>query len=369
MRPPRFEGVSIASRPTSPPTTRRAAVLPLVAAGVTVLLWASAFVGIRAVGDTFSPGALALGRLVVASAALGVLVLVRRERLPSRRDLLPIVVCGVLWFAAYNVALNAAEQRVDAGTASMLVNIGPILVAVLAGLLLREGFPRSLVIGTAIAFGGVLVIGFATAGGGRSDGVGALLCVVAAACYAGGVVAQKVVLGRVSALQVTWLACTVGAVACLPFAPQLVAEAGRATGSAVAWVVYLGALPTAVAFTTWAYALARTSAGKQGATTYLVPAVVIVLAWVLLGETPPLLAVLGGAVCLAGVAVTRRRRSGRPGRASGGGCLASAAQAVDQHGQQDHEAHDDLLVERLHVHQRHAVGEHTDEEGADQRAE
>jgi drug/metabolite transporter (DMT)-like permease len=67
--------------------------------------------------------------------------------------------------------------------------------------------------------------------------------------------------------------------------------------------------PTAIGFTTWAYALARTSAGRLGATTYLVPAVAIVLAWALLGEVPPVLALAGGALCLVGVAISRR-----PGR-------------------------------------------------------
>lgn len=295
-------------------SVRKDAALPLLAAGVTVLLWASAFVGIRAAGAEFSPGALALGRLVIASVVLGVLVLVRREPWPAQRDLLRIAACGLLWLGAYNVALNAAEQRVDAGTAAMLVNIGPVLVALLAGAFLREGYPPRLLVGCGVAFAGVVVIGLATAGGGRSDTLGALLCVVAAICYAGGVVVQKTVLGRVSALQVTWLACTIAAVACLPFAPQLVREVAAAPASATGWVVYLGVLPTAVAFTTWAYALARTSAGKQGATTYLVPAVAILLAWLLLSETPPRLALLGGVVCLAGVAVTRSRRLKPPRR-------------------------------------------------------
>jgi hypothetical protein len=40
------------------------------AAGITVLLWASAFVGIRSAGNWFGPGELALARLVVATAAL-----------------------------------------------------------------------------------------------------------------------------------------------------------------------------------------------------------------------------------------------------------------------------------------------------------
>ena len=286
---------------------QRESVLALGAAVVTVALWASAFVGIRSAGHELSPGALALGRLLVGAAALGALVLIRRERLPGRRDLPGIVLVGVLWFGAYNVVLNEAERRVDAGTASMLVNVGPILIALLAGLLLHEGFPRALMAGIVVAFAGVAVIAFATSGQGIAAGWGAGLCLVAALAYAGGVVAQKPLLARVSALQVTWLACTIGALTCLPFAPSLMRELGDASGSAIGWTVYLGAVPTAVAFTAWAYALARTTAGRMGSTTYLVPPLAILMGWAILGETPPSLAYLGGALCLAGVVVARSR--------------------------------------------------------------
>ena len=276
------------------------------AALVTVVLWASAFVGIRAAGEDLSPGALSLARLLVGSAALGALVLVRRERFPARRDLPGIAICGVLWFGLYNVVLNAAEQRVDAGTAAMLVGVGPILIALLAGVLLREGFPRALITGCAVAFAGVVVIGLATSERGLDAGLGAVLCLVAALAYAGGVLTQKPLLRRVSALQVTWLACSVGALACLPFAPSLLREIGQADLSAVGWAVYLGVFPTALAFTTWAYALARTTAGRMGATTYIVPPLTVLMGWAILGEIPPALALLGGMLCLVGVAVTRR---------------------------------------------------------------
>jgi drug/metabolite transporter (DMT)-like permease len=119
-------------------------MLAAVAALVTVSAWASAFIGIRAAGEDISPGALSLGRLLIGSLALGAVVALRREALPARRDLPAIAVCGLLWFGIYNVALNEAEQRIDAGTAAMLVNVGPILIALLAGVLLHEGFPRSL---------------------------------------------------------------------------------------------------------------------------------------------------------------------------------------------------------------------------------
>jgi drug/metabolite transporter (DMT)-like permease len=288
---------------------RRERILAAAAALVTVFFWASAFVGIRAAGEDVAPGPLALGRLLVASILLGALVLVRREPLPRRGDLPLLLVCGLLWLALYNVALNAAERRVDAGTAAMLVNVGPLLIALLAGFLLKEGFPRPLVAGSLVAFLGVAIIGVATSSSGVAPGVGALLCLVAAAAYAGGVIAQKIVLRRISAPQTIFLCCVVGAVACLPFAPGLVRDLRAARGSSIAWIVYLGALPTALAFTTWAYALARTSAGRLGATTYLVPPLSVLLAWAFLGETPPVLALAGGALCLAGVALSRRRAS------------------------------------------------------------
>jgi drug/metabolite transporter (DMT)-like permease len=289
-------------------TSRPARLAPVAAIAVTVTLWASAFVGIRAAGEHFAAGPLALGRLLLGCLVLGALACVRHEPLPARGDLPLICLCGLMWFGLYNVALNAAEQRVDAGTAAMLVNVGPILVAVLAGLLLGEGFPRPLVAGCAVAFAGVAVIGLATARSGVSFGTGPLLCLVAAASYAGGVIAQKVVLRRVTALQTTFLCCVVGAAACLPFAPSLAHELAHAPTRSIAWVVYLGVFPTSLAFTTWAYALARTDAGRLGVTTYIVPALSILLGWIILSETPPGLAFVGGAICLGGVAISRLRR-------------------------------------------------------------
>jgi drug/metabolite transporter (DMT)-like permease len=282
-------------------------VAALVAGLVTVTLWGSAFVGIRAAGETLSPGAIALGRLVVSCAVLGAVALVRREPLPRRRDLLAIAAYGVLFLGVYSVSLNTAERRVDAGTAAMFINTGPILIAVLAGFFLREGFPRGLFAGCAVAFAGTVVIGFATTRSGTRAGLGIVLLVVAALAYSSAVVVQKPVLARVSALQVTWLGCAAATVACLPFAPTLATEAARADAGAIGWTIYLGLMPTALGFATWAFALRRTSAGRMASLAYLIPVVAILLGWAVLGERPPGLAAAGGALCLAGVYLARRR--------------------------------------------------------------
>jgi drug/metabolite transporter (DMT)-like permease len=285
----------------------RTDVAALIAALVTVTAWGSAFVGIRAAGETLSPGALALGRLLVCAVLLGAVAVVRRETLPQRRDLLAIAAYGLLWLGLYSVTLNEAERRVDAGTAAMLVNTGPILIAVMAGLFLREGFPRRLFAGCAVAFAGCILIGAATSQSGTRSALGVVLCVVAALAYSISVVVQKPVLARVSAFQMVWLGSTAATIACLPFAPTLAREAAHADATAIAWTIYLGAVPTALGFALWAFALHRTSAGRMGAVTYLVPVVAIALGWAMLGETPPALAAAGGALCLAGVYAARRR--------------------------------------------------------------
>jgi drug/metabolite transporter (DMT)-like permease len=54
----------------------------------------------------------------------------------------------------------------------------------------------------------------------------------------------------------------------------------------------------------------RASAGRTASLNYLIPVVAILLGWVLLGERPPWLAAAGGALCLAGVYLARRRGAG-----------------------------------------------------------
>jgi drug/metabolite transporter (DMT)-like permease len=280
--------------------------LPVAAIATTLLLWASAFVAIRHLGHDFPAGALSLGRLVVGSLALGAVAVSRGLPRPSGRDWLGLIAIGVLWFGVYNVALNQGEHHVDAGTSAMLIQISPVLIAVLATAFLGERFTRSLATGLVLAFAGVVLIGVSQPGG-HNDIVGVLLCLLAALVYSVALVVQKPLVSRLSALNVTWLACTIGAVACLPFAGQLVSAGRDASASDIWWVVYLGLFPTAIAFTTYAFALQHMTASSLGITTYLVPPLAIAMSWLFLGEAPPGMAYVGGALALVGVAVSRRK--------------------------------------------------------------
>ncbi|MFE3173112.1 DMT family transporter [Amycolatopsis sp. NPDC059090] len=276
------------------------------AMAITLTLWASAFVGIRYAGADFTPGALALGRLLAGAAGLGAIMVLRREGLPPRTAWPGILGVGFFWFGLYTVALNWGEQHADAGTAALIVCIGPIFLALLSGWLLHEGFPPQLFIGLAIAFAGTAIVGWSS-GHGTNTVFGILLCLVAAAGYAIGVTAQKTALKDASALQVTTFGCAVGAVACLPFAGQLITDLATAPTGSTLVMLYLGLFPSALAFYTWAFALSRTTAGRLGTTTYVVPLLVVLLSWLLLSEAPTLLALAGGALSLAGVAISRTK--------------------------------------------------------------
>ncbi|MGX9898751.1 DMT family transporter [Arthrobacter sp. SA17] len=281
--------------------------LGVAAVVITVVLWASAFVGIRAIGPSFSPGPLTLGRLVVAAVVLGLFVLPTLRRLPHGREWWPILAYGVMWFGGYNVALNAAEHLLDAGTSAMLINVSPIIVAVLAGFILKEGFPRWLIIGSTLALGGVAMIAVGSGQRSTADVVGVLLCLLAAVLAAVSVIIQKPVLKKFPAAQATWFGIMVGTICCLPFTGQLVTEVQQAPIPATLGLLYLGIFPTAIAFTTWAYALSLIDAGKMAATTYLVPGTTILISWVILSEIPTIWGLIGGIICLVGVGLTRRK--------------------------------------------------------------
>jgi drug/metabolite transporter (DMT)-like permease len=296
-----------APQPVASSLPRPAGWLPVVALTVTLVLWASAFVAIRHLGHDVTPGALSLGRLLVASFALTLLLLRNRRMRLTRNEVLLLLLCGVAWFGVYNIALNDSERRIDAATAAMLVQVGPIVVALLAALFLGERLTGWLLAGIAIAFGGVVVIGSAMRGEGGSDLSGVLLALLAAVTYAIGVVSQKLLLRRLSGIEVVCYACWIGVVVCLPWSGDLVDVVRHGDAADLGWIGYLGLFPTALAFSLWAFALRHTDAGKQAITTFLVPGITAVMAWVLLDEVPPALAFVGGALCIVGVLVTRRK--------------------------------------------------------------
>ncbi len=287
-------------------TSAKPTTLVLAAIVGTVLAWSSAFVVIRSALGSFGPGELALIRQSVAVPLLGLFLIGQKWMWPTLREWGLIVAFGVTWFSTYIVALNTAEQTIDAGTASFIVNIGPLLIAVGAFLFLGEALPRNLLAGALIALAGVGLIAWGTATNDHVDVVGILWALVATVTYAIGVLTQKPALRRLPSTQVTFLGAAVAVVPMLWFLPGALTQLPAAPAAAVWGAVWLGAIPTALGFGLWGYALKRMPAGRLGVSTYVVPPLVIVESAIVLGEWPHVIAIVGGAIALFGVWWSRR---------------------------------------------------------------
>lgn len=281
---------------------RRAAA----ALGVAALLvvFASAFVGIRFAGRAYPPGALALLRFGVASLALACVLLARRGRLPlpASRDLPGLAASGLFGVTLYHLALNAGEQTVSAALASLFVNTTPIFAALLAMAALRERPRGRMLVGIAVGFAGVAVVSLGGAGN-LAFGRGALLVLGAALASAIYYVIQKPYLARYPALDVTAWGFWSGTALLLPFAGQLAEVLGEAPASATVAVLYLGLFPAALGYVGWSVVLSRMEVARATALFYLIPPVAALLGWALLGEGLGFAAALGGAITIAGVAL------------------------------------------------------------------
>jgi drug/metabolite transporter (DMT)-like permease len=272
----------------------------------TVLAWSSAFVVIRAVLPVFEPGELAFLRQLVAVPLLAVWMIGQKWLWPTVREWALISIFGLTWFSIYIVALNTAEQTIDAGTASFVVNIGPLLIAGGAFMFLGEKLSRNLIPGALIALAGVGLIAWGTSSSDRVDLVGVLWALVATVTYAVGVLTQKPALKRLSSNQVTLLGAAIALIPLFWWAPEAITTVQSAPIDAIVGAVWLGAIPTALGFGLWGYALKRMPAGRLGVSTYVVPPLVIVESAILLGEWPHPIAIVGGLIALAGVWWSRR---------------------------------------------------------------
>lgn len=277
-----------------------------LALGVAVLIWASAFAGIRAGLEGYSPGHLALLRFLIASILLGGYAVVSRMPLPTLRDLPVVLFGGFTGFTVYHVGLSYGEVTVESGAASLLISSVPVFTALLAVGFLGERLGCSGWIGTGVSFLGVVLIVF-----GEGDGVsldpGAAPILLAAISESVFFVFQKPYLAKYGSLRFTTYSIWGGTLFMLVFLPSLGGAVLDATPAATVSVVYLGVFPTVIAYLALGYAFARMPASGAVSFLYLVPVLAFVVAWIWLGEVPTLLSVVGGGISLCGVLLVNRR--------------------------------------------------------------
>lgn len=275
----------------------------IVANATIILLWGSAFAGIRYGLSGYSPEHLSFLRLLIGAVGLMVYAAATRMRLPELKDLPAIFVFGLLGFAVYQTWLSYGEQTVDAGTASLLVSTSPIMIGILGKLFLKEKTGKWYWIGAAICSGGVFLI---SAGSSRplEAGMGIIWILGASLSESIYFVFQKRYLDKYGALPFTAYTIWAATIIMAFFSPGIGMALNQASVGATLSAVYLGVFPTVIAYFALAYITKKTGASEAASSLYLTPAASFLIAWVWLGETPTTMTIIGGFITLAGVSFT-----------------------------------------------------------------
>lgn len=278
---------------------------------MTVLIWGSSFAAIRVgLQGGITPGHMVLLRYLIASGLFLVYALWPgvKFRLPRKGDIIRLLILGWVGITLYHIGVTFGEQTVSAGTAGMLIGSGPIFIALLAVIILKERLGIRGWIGMAIGFSGIVIITLGT-GGGASIKVstGALLILMAAFVTSVLFVYQKPLLERYSSIELTAYFTWAGTLPFIIFAPGLVQNLQHATMEANLSAIYIGIFPTAIGYATWAYAMSLTKASSVSSLLYLEPVVAIFVAWVWLKEWPTPISILGGIIAIFGVLVVNMK--------------------------------------------------------------
>jgi DME family drug/metabolite transporter len=256
----------------------------------------------QALGPSLEPLAVGAARILIGAALLAVVALASGARRAGagRRAILLAGACVAVYQATFFAAL--AETGVAVGTV-VAIGSAPAFAGVFACAFAGEPLRWRWAFATALACGGVGLLVLGGGGGGEVSSAGVGLALVSGAGYAGYAVVSKRMLaagGSPEAVMATVFGT--GALLLLP-AFALVPAGGLLSPGGAALAIYLGAIPTALAYLLFARGLERIGAGETATLTLAEPLTAAGLGVIALGERPSAAAAAGAALVLSGLAV------------------------------------------------------------------
>jgi drug/metabolite transporter (DMT)-like permease len=279
---------------------------------LTVGIWSLNFSAVKVGVGAISPLAFSVVRFSLG-AAVTVAVVAWREGLPRfrRRDLPLLTAAAIFGITINQACFVGALHATSASTTALLVGTVPIWGAVLTAALGQERVGAGHWAAVAVGMAGVVLIVLGSSGGGGFDGVstGELLALGTAISWAVYSVLIRPLMRRYSALQLSSYMMVVGTALLAPFAlPGILGQAWTSVPTD-AWLGLLYASLFSVTLTNILYFTAIHEVGPARATLfqYLEPFGGVLFAVLLLRETVMPLQLLGGAVVVGSLFLSRPR--------------------------------------------------------------
>ncbi len=214
-----------------------------------------------------------------------------------------------LFFLFQNIALTYTL----AANVSVLVSVAPLFTALVSRLFLNEKLKANFFLGFAAAITGIILIAFNGSLVLKLNPIGELLAILAALSWAFyNVAIRKVSPERSGVFYLTRKVFTYGLLLTLPFLPLFDFQLGLerlAVLPNLLNLLFLGVVASALCYVSWNYAVQLLGPTKTSVYIYLVPVVTIVFSALVLNETITLVAGIGMALILLGIALSEREKA------------------------------------------------------------
>ncbi len=267
-------------------------------------IWGASFLFMRVGAPEFGPLALIGLRSGIAALCLLPLALLRERNTRMFSHLRELAVVGIVNALIPFTLLAYAAISLTAGFTALINATTPLWAAVVGLFWLNAKLSKLQWVGLALGGIGMVVltwgkVDFMPGGSGLAIVAG----LIATLAYGFSTHYTKKKLSGVSPMGVATGSQTAGALMLLPFA---IAYWPAVMPSAKAWiaVILLAVLATAFALILYFRLIARLGGQKASTVTFLIPVFAVAWGAVFLGETVTLQMALGGAIVLAGTALT-----------------------------------------------------------------
>lgn len=296
------------------------------------LIWGASFLFIKLAVLEVSPATLATVRLGSSVLTLGAVVAVRPALFAGWRRFWRLsLAVGVINYVIPYLLIAWGETRISSGMASILNATTPLFTVLLANWWTKPGYEALTVrrgLGAVVGFVGVgVLVGpelWGVVNGGKTDLLGLLAVLIAAAAYGVGALLSRGFAG--SSQLVGPLGSQIAAViVTLPIALLWSPPAHLPSVRAIGSMLELGVLGTAVAYLLYFWLIRHVGATRTTIVTYLLPCTALVWGVLLLGETVTWYALAGLALVLLGTMVTNGTLNGLFARRRSRGATAEAA--------------------------------------------
>ena len=254
-------------------------------------------------------------RFLVVSLFFAVMFAARPSLIPRfpRRRWLLVVACGVLAVPGSQLAIVQAQRYLSPSLASLLPTFAPAIAALLAAIFLSDRLGTWQSVGFALALVGVVLILVVGSGTGvslnASNPFDAAIGLITPLSWALYTLAVRPVSGSGSPIGIVGVVYILGTLTLAPAFPSALSVIGRLDAGDWLWLVAMATVGTVVPNVMWVLSLRHLSVGRTTVFMYLIPVFASLWTLVALGRAPEAIALPGGLLVIAGVALTQRGRA------------------------------------------------------------